>query len=264
MLFYEKERSKGEHYLYHQFDTDLNFPLHLHRSFELIYVEEGELRITLGDRSFTVRGGETAIIAPNRLHSYSTPVRSVSYLCIFSPDYCYDLYTFMLENETDDPVFRLEDPAVIAALNVPDSNLFRIKSALYAVAGQFLSCCTFRPRTAGGDGALPETVIGWLQQHFREPITLKDLAAYTGYHYNYLSAWLHRQMNIGFSALVNEYRVDLASDLLIQTDLPVIEIAGRCGFETVRTFNRCFLRLRGRPPTAYRKNRRPAGQEPTG
>ena len=256
MLFYEKERSKGEHYLYHQFDTDLNFPPHLHRSFEFVYVEEGELQITLDGRESAIRSGEIAIIAPNRLHSYRTPVCSISYLCIFSPDYCYDLYTFMLENEPDAPVFRLEDPAVIAQLSAPDISLFRIKSVLYAIAGQFLSCQTFHRRETGGDGALPERVIDWLQQHFREPITLKDLAAYTGYHYNYLSAWLHRQMNIGFATLVNEYRVDLASDLLIQTDLPVIEIAGRCGFETVRTFNRCFLHLRGVTPTAYRKNRR--------
>lgn len=255
MLLYEKERSKGEQYLYHQFDTDLNFPLHMHRSFEYVYVEDGELQITLDGREFTIHAGEIAVIAPNRLHSYRTPVRSSSYLCVFSLDYCYDLYTFMLDKETQTPVFRLEDPGVIAQLSAPDNNLFCIKSALYAVAGQFLSCRTFRRRESGGDSALPETVIGWLQQHFREPISLKDLAAYTGYHYNYLSAWLHRQMNIGFSALVNEYRVDLASDLLKQTDLPVIEIAGRCGFETVRTFNRSFLRLRGITPTEFRKDR---------
>lgn len=145
---------------------------------------------------------------------------------------------------------------MIAELSAPGNNAFRVKSALYFIAGQFLTNRTFHQRECRKRREVMETVIVWLPQHFREPISLKDLAAYTGYHYNYLSAWLHKQMNRNFSELVNEYRIDLASDVLTPTDQSIIKIAGQCGSETVRTFNCDFLRLRGMTPNQFRNSRR--------
>lgn len=255
MLLYEWDRSKREHYLYHQFDINLNFPLHLHHSFEYVYVEEGELLLTLDGRELPITSGEAAVIAPEQLHSYYTPVYAKSYLCVFSTDYCYDLYVAISGRRAANPVFRLEDPEVIANLSAPGKNIFSIKSALYSIAGQFLTDQTFLTKDTSGGQELLEVVITWLQKHFREPITMKDLAEYTGYHYNYLSTWLHKHMKMNFSELVNEYRVNLASELLLQTNQPITTIAVDCGFETVRTFNRNFLQLRGKTPSAFRRDK---------
>ncbi len=51
---------------------------------------------------------------------------------------------------------------------------------------------------------------------------------------------------------VNHLRVGRSCRLLVETDLPVIEVAMRCGFENLSNFNRQFLRLVRQKPREYR------------
>jgi len=52
---------------------------------------------------------------------------------------------------------------------------------------------------------------------------------------------------------INARRIDRACILLRETDLPVIEICHRVGFENLSHFNRQFRKLRGVTPTAFRR-----------
>jgi AraC-like DNA-binding protein len=49
-------------------------------------------------------------------------------------------------------------------------------------------------------------------------------------------------------------RVGEAQTLLITTDLPIAEIAGRVGYDTQSYFNLQFTRHVGMPPKRYRQN----------
>lgn len=251
MFLYEHERSEAGDYLYHQFDTDLRFHPHLHHSFEFIFVEEGTLEVQVSDRVFPLGGGEAALILPDQLHAYRTPAHSASYLCVFSCDYLYDFAAAVRGREAVCPRFTPEDPACISYLSAPGRNRFQTKSVLYDIAGQFLAACPLVPAAPDRYGLLGQ-VIAYAQEHFREPVTLHTAAAALGYHYNYLSGYLGRNLGMGFSALVNRYRVDLACEQLENTDIPITGIAAGCGFDTVRTFNRQFREIIGVTPTAFR------------
>jgi AraC-like DNA-binding protein len=49
------------------------------------------------------------------------------------------------------------------------------------------------------------------------------------------------------------WRIQLAKHLLLQTGLPIAEVADRVGYESEAAFNRAFKRLVGAPPVAWRK-----------
>ncbi|MBQ8439565.1 MAG: helix-turn-helix transcriptional regulator, partial [Clostridia bacterium] len=48
-------------------------------------------------------------------------------------------------------------------------------------------------------------------------------------------------------------RMEKSCELLKSTDLPVIEVAERCGYPNLSNFNRMFLRIVGTSPSRYRK-----------
>ena len=68
----------------------------------------------------------------------------------------------------------------------------------------------------------------------------------------YISHLLRNKLKIGFNDYINSIRVSKACELLLQSDKPVTEISDTVGFNTLRTFNRAFLKQVGITPSAYR------------
>ena len=70
-MFYEYHRSIGEDYLRirRKGGEGFDFPLHLHKSFELVYIEEGKMEVHIAGTDYVVQKGELAIIFPGQLHA---------------------------------------------------------------------------------------------------------------------------------------------------------------------------------------------------
>ena len=56
----------------------------------------------------------------------------------------------------------------------------------------------------------------------------------------------------GFTEYLNDYRLARAAEMLRATDLSLLEIAARSGFENFSYFNRMFKRKYGISPGKYR------------
>src|SRR5262249_11515593 len=66
------------------------------------------------------------------------------------------------------------------------------------------------------------------------------------------SRWFKRATGRTFVAHLREIRVAAACRLLIESERGITEIAHAAGFANLSYFNRCFRRLRGVTPRAYR------------
>ncbi len=254
MIIYEKERSNKNHYIYHQRDNDLNFPVHMHNSFEFIAVLGGELIITVEGKEYTLNKGECAIILPNEAHSYRTHIFSRSYLCVFSTDYVSDFYNKTENMSALDSVFRLEDAENTVNELLQPSNMFALKSTLYRILATFYSSTEFVRQQNGSHRSFVHEVLGFIENHYSEDVTMHDIAKIMGYTYSYFSGLFNRIFKTNFSALLNECRVSYASSLLISTDKTISEIASICGYNSLRVFNRNFFRFKNQTPTEFRKN----------
>lgn len=49
-------------------------------------------------------------------------------------------------------------------------------------------------------------------------------------------------------------RIELACRLLLETDMPISEMAQACGYLDAKTFREAFHRVVGQAPRDYRKN----------
>ncbi len=52
---------------------------------------------------------------------------------------------------------------------------------------------------------------------------------------------------------LNNYRVELAGEQLLGSDMTVAQIAGNCGFNDMSYFSKMFRRYMGDTPLNYRK-----------
>ena len=93
------------------------------------------------------------------------------------------------------------------------------------------------------------------QPYLNGDLTVRDLAAELQVSRHRLTQALNETIGKNFFAFVNEYRVAEARRLLEGTDLPVMAVGYRAGFNTRSAFNDVFRRAVGKAPGAYRKSR---------
>lgn len=93
----------------------------------------------------------------------------------------------------------------------------------------------------------------WLDERLDQPLTVADMAGHIGY--SSRSFGRHFQAQIGTSPWkwLARQRVTRARQLLETCDLPIDQIARRCGFESTVAFRRRFRDLVHLSPSDYRR-----------
>ena len=119
------------------------------------------------------------------------------------------------------------------------------------------ACATgVRPPSEGHPSAgRLEKVRAHIDQHFREPLTLEQMAAVAGLSPTYLCRAFRAYAGKTLFSYRMERQIQAAMLRLRQTDEKVIQIATEVGFNDVSHFNRCFARLCRQSPRAYRQGR---------
>lgn len=96
------------------------------------------------------------------------------------------------------------------------------------------------------------TVYNYIREHYAERITLAMLAGLVHMSEESFSRFFSRTMQKPLFTFLNEYRINMASKMLIETDMQVAEISFACGYESPPFFFRQFRKFGGITPAAYR------------
>jgi two-component system, response regulator YesN len=95
--------------------------------------------------------------------------------------------------------------------------------------------------------------ITYIDQHLKEELTLKEVAAQVHLNPSYFSVLFKEQVKLNFSEYVTRRRIQRAKELVISTTLPINEIAEMAGYKTSKYFIKIFKEMEGMTPSAYRK-----------
>ncbi len=92
----------------------------------------------------------------------------------------------------------------------------------------------------------------WMNPH----LTLSDLAMQVGTNRTYLSNYLNETLHTTFYDYINEHRLQAALQQLHDpaSTATMVEIAEACGFNSISTFRRVFVRAKGCSFVEYRAN----------
>ncbi len=98
-----------------------------------------------------------------------------------------------------------------------------------------------------------DRVVRYLQQNLREPLTLETVAQIANLTPRAFCRFFKAHMGKTLVQYLNELRIGEACRLLMETDLPVTEVALECGFYNLSNFNRRFRQLKGSSPREFRQ-----------
>ena len=122
-----------------------------------------------------------------------------------------------------------------------------------------IPCFHWIEKSAAEGQDLIYQVVSYISAHFMEEVTLNSMAHDLGMSPYTLSRVFSGTFHRNFNRYLNETRLDYACTLLRHTDRSVTDICFDAGFESQRTFNRCFSELLHQTPREYRKSFGEAG-----
>ncbi len=92
-----------------------------------------------------------------------------------------------------------------------------------------------------------------MESNIEEPLTLDEVSEYVGISRRQLERLFNRYLHCAPSRYYLELRLSRARLLLLQTSIPVIDVAISCGFSTAPHFSKCYSDLYGKPPSSERR-----------
>jgi AraC-like DNA-binding protein/quercetin dioxygenase-like cupin family protein len=96
------------------------------------------------------------------------------------------------------------------------------------------------------------TIYQYVKSHHHQPITLADISRQVHMSEEAFCRFFSKVMGNPFFLFLNQYRINMACQLLIDSDLAISQVAYACGFESLPFFYRQFSRFKACTPKSYR------------
>ena len=249
-MFFEPQHSMKETLFATHLMTNIQFPLHIQCSFE--YAEQlcGTSEVTVDHKKYVLEPGDAILIFPLQSHAYAALTDGQLRVCIFSPDFVSDFYKTVQNKRPENNQFRCSLPK-----NLPDNNVYHKKAIAYFICAEFEKNRTYIKISEKNEDQPLTNLLFFADENHKNKCLLRDAAAAIGYDYAYVSKLFKRKVGISFRQYVNNLRIVESKPLLTAGDKSIEEIAELCGFSSLRTFDREFLKQVGTTPSEYQKHR---------
>jgi transcriptional regulator GlxA family with amidase domain len=100
------------------------------------------------------------------------------------------------------------------------------------------------------------TIIELMEANLAEPLSLIEIADHVGLSRRQIERLFRTEMGRSPARYYLEIRLDRARHLLIQSSMPVVEVAVACGFVSASHFSKCYRELYARSPQQERVDRK--------
>ncbi len=237
-----------------QHHTSVQCVCHLHPEAEFVLVTNGVLHVVGINCETVLNAGEALYIMPFEIHGFRTAASSQCTILIFPADLVPD---FAVTHPLPQPFSPSVSLITRCTSLDPDTpyDLLHSRAVLYPLCCEILDNC---PHTESGytEVSTINRIERYIWNHIDSPLSLETVAAAMGLNLSYLSRMFHQNKGIRFSEYVNMLRCYQAVRLLGNADsLSMSEIAYEVGFESIRTFNRVFLRHYGITPSKMKQHK---------
>lgn len=96
------------------------------------------------------------------------------------------------------------------------------------------------------------SIIEFMEANIAEPLPLVDIAAYVGLSRRQIERLFQQHMGRSPARYYLEVRLDRARHLLMQSTIPVVDVAIACGFVSASHFSKCYREMYGKSPLQER------------
>ena len=99
-----------------------------------------------------------------------------------------------------------------------------------------------------------EIAMNYIKSNYHSKITNKEISEITSYHEYHVNRLFERYIGMTIHQYIIEIRLAEAKKLLLNTDMPIYEIAEATGFNSSAHFTTCFKKAAGISPYVYKNN----------
>lgn len=262
-------------------DYYTSFPMHWHNEMEIVYVQEGEFEECIDLEKYNVKKGDIILVNPCVLHSFrqienkrtifksiifnmsmltsnTTDSSSIKY---FTP-FLDNLYISPIVISSDAPHY---DELVAVIKNLIDfyskkSEFFEIKlkselyNLFYILFSHFFELELHEASIKDNTTRNIKTILDYISENYMNPITIDELADSVNLSKHYFMRFFKKYMGMTCIEYINDYRLNVATNLLLTTSMQITEISTSIGITNLSYFNRIFKKKYNMTPKEYRRN----------
>ncbi len=229
--------------------------MHFHSQIEIYLILDGEVEVWINDWHSVLQPGDMSVAFSYDAHSYRT-VRSADCMYIIIPtDLCGEFRSLFAGKAAGDPFIR--DPAAFETVRhaiqtlLDGANDLITRGCVYLTLGTLYDRLSFKSRPDTADPHASAQLLIYINEHFREKITLSTISAAFGYNPSYLSRYFKETFGVGFNRYVTMLRLREAVLLLRDGKKSVTTCVMESGFQSLRSFYRSFYEEFGCTPREY-------------
>lgn len=247
--------------------------MHWHYNVEIIRVKNGELSITLDNKKILAKKGDFVFVNSETLHG-ATP-SACEYDCVVfnlaflkTGNVACDSFLDSLLNHNAVILDKITSPAQKNAVNKLFSALktrengfqFMVFGAVNELIGSLIESKNYSYKIDGltqkdeKNVAKLKRILSFIRDNFDKELTLEDMANASKLSTKYFCSFFKNMTGKTPFEYLNDYRIERASRKLLNSDLPITQIAFSCGFNDLSYFIKTFKKIKGCSPKIYRKN----------
>ncbi len=244
--------------------TELTYADHFHDHLEMFLLETGHTNARADGVEHPMQAGDLFLAFPNQIHSYQDSTECSGVICIFPGRPFEDLAPLFRRCIPTSPVVRAEKlpPQIAALLRATHEAMqleppFRdavIKGYLGVILGLTLPLMDLRD-TGEASSDTVQSILRYCAENYQQDLTLESVAEELHISKYHISHLFSQKIRIGFSDFINMLRIQEACRLLKQ-GIGITQASVQAGFNSIRSFNRVFLKQTGLTPLKYQKKYR--------
>ncbi|NGM82877.1 AraC family transcriptional regulator [Paenibacillus sp. 7124] len=286
MKLYLEIPELDKHFPFRSFVTKgdrLCYP-HWHKEIEIIYVAKGSVDLGINDVPIHLSQGEIQFVDSGDVHYFLASPDSERVVIQFDLGFFQEVPVMDVREHSLRDIFASMEhsgrkwPAGVADKmrrlieSIHEENTRRADGYAYLIKARMFEMLTliFREVPKSGAHRQPkiseesatksretleklERIFTYVENHYREAISLKEVAQYMGFSPYYFTKLFKRNTGMTFVSFLNEYRLNKAKWMLLNGDAPMTEVAEASGFGSVKTFHHFFKEATGISPLKYRR-----------
>lgn len=260
--------------IYHNVQ-DVSYDTHWHTSIEVILPYVNSYGANINGVDNIIEAGDIFIIPPGELHRLSAPEEGERLIMLF--DYSLlsalpginslidSLHPFMHISKSESPEISkiLRDVLREIEFEFFHDNVYRDATIYYMLVKFLTTLGRANIETMTPFPNLPESrqheyvnrfmgVCNHIDGHFTEDLPIEKLCEITGMTRNSFSKYFEAFTGMNYNDYLNQKRIGFAEKLLVFPDISTTDIAMKCGYNSLSTFNRAFRAIKKCSPTEYR------------
>jgi len=227
-----------------------------HSQIELYFVDDGQIDAFVNQQQRRLKKGQMAVALSYDAHLFRSVGSSRSSILVIPPDLCGEFVSAVQQKQVQTP-FICDEEIVkrikffVDAIKTDNTNEVKLRGYLYVVLGIVLDNIFLKSTEFSFDTKLSSKILFYLNQQFRNEITLESLSCKFGYSPSYLSRYFKDRFGIGLNQYVNILRLRNALLLMQEEKNTHTYCALESGFTSMRTFYRVFKQELGCAPRDY-------------